>query len=453
MIRRLFSTLFFVVALAVAATGQETNAPIDYDEWQTTALRAEEAVENGRASDEAFLTLREEVNGWRQKFQTAQTTNQSRIQTIREQIAALGSVPEDNTVETPEIAQRRRDLNDQLARIEAPRRTAEEAFRRANGIIAEIDAIARERQASRLLSIGPSPLNPTLWGNALFELFDSIDSTFIGVATALSTESRIKDARNNLPLSLLLTIVALVLLLRARSWLEFLAARIEARETRASAGLTGFVVSLGQVLFPVAGVFALVKALSVTGLYGPRGAVILEVLPLAGIAIFVARWLAVRIFPRIKAVRSPLVLRAERRSEGRLYVTLLGFLLGFDLLLGALSDIDKYPTEAQVTLNFPILVAAGLLLFRIGQILRKHKTDSDEVTEAGRYRDRLIRALGRAAIFVGLAGPVLAAIGYGAAAEAIVWPAVLTLALFASLVLSARGDPRRLVALVPGRGL
>ena len=431
---RLLLTLALICA-GFALWAQEAVKKVDFEAWQATAARAEEAVLNGRASDEALGVLRTEIVDWRTQFQAAQSSNETRIATLKSQLTALGAAPGEGESEAAEISERRKALNEQLAALEAPKRTAEEAFSRSDGIIREIDGIIRERQSDALLRIGPTPLNPALWPDALFEIVDSVHSLGLGIQAAFESTIQRRVARDNAPLAILLVSIALVLMLRARRWIELLALRIEARETRASAGFTAFLVSIGQVIVPVLGVFSLALAISVTGLYGPRGEIFLGVIPDAGVVIFGAVWLAGRLFPSSPTVISPLNLTPERRKEGRFFILILALLFAADQLIESLSGFDKYPEETQAVLDFPVILIAGLILIRLGQILRQHQRPEDSASDETLFKDRLILLLGRAAIVVGFVGPVLAAIGYNTAAEALVGPTILSLALLGLLTL------------------
>ncbi|MEM6896427.1 MAG: DUF3772 domain-containing protein, partial [Pseudomonadota bacterium] len=159
MIRRL---LYALVWLCLALPAIAQGVP-DYELWERVATRAETAVETARASDQVFEGLREEVEGYRSEFNAAQAINSTRLATLRGQLEALGPVPEEGQGEAPEITERRQELNDQINVLAAPGLTAVEAFRRADGIIREIDALLRERRAAALLTRGPTLFIHTIW--------------------------------------------------------------------------------------------------------------------------------------------------------------------------------------------------------------------------------------------------------------------------------------------------
>lgn len=401
----------------------------DYAAWERVATRAEAALESGKASDAAFGVLRQDVVSWRTQFQAQLSANDSRIKTLNEQIAALGPAPEEGSSEAAEIGARRSELQRQLEVLTTPRRTAEEAFSRANGLVSEIDKIIRARQSDELLRKGPVPLDPSLWNNALRDLRVSLTGLWDGVTSAFSNPTARANAQNNLPLILILFVAATVLLLRSRTWSEQLAVRIQARETQASAGFTGFVVSLGQILFPILGIFALMQALDATGFYGPRGDLLISSLPIVGVIIFSSRWLGSRIFPKAQEVETPMGLGPKRRWEGRVYAMLLGIILALRFLLERLSDFDRHSLETTAVLDFPLIALAGIILFRIGQLLHKSDPSKSTLSAEGSYRSQVVPLLSKASMIIGLGAPVLAIIGYSGAALALIYPAILSLAL------------------------
>ena len=422
------------LSLTVGAMAQQT-ASLDYADWKAVASRVEVAVENARASDKEFDARRAEIAEWRQQFEALLDTNESRIETIRGQIAALGAEPEEGETEPVEIASRRIELAEQLERLSTPRRAAEEAFSRANGIISEIDTILRRRQAEQLLNAGPRPINPAHWPGAFQDLSDSLRLIHVGVVSAFANPSKVQIARDNLPLVLLLVVLALVLLSQGRKWSERLALRISDRSSTASDQLAGFAVSLGQILFPVLGAIALIFALRLTELYGPRGEAVLNTAVGVTLAIFGARWLGGRVFPKRQGTYAPICTPPELMRRGRAFVSALGAIAALGLLLRALSQYDRYAPESIAVLGFPLVVLAGLVMIGLGRIIFKHDPALSKTESPGNYRTQFIRFLGRAAIVIGFISPVLAAAGYTAAAETLLFPAAITLALIAAIAI------------------
>ncbi|MEX0310721.1 MAG: DUF3772 domain-containing protein [Tateyamaria sp.] len=450
-LRAAFAALWFAVfgALAVA---QNNGAP-DYISWESTATRAEDAVEDASASDQAFDTLRAEVADWRMQFQTQLNANNTRLQTLRDQIAALGPAPEEGQEEATEIANRRAELNAQLERLSTPRRTAEEAFSRANGIISEIDAILRQRQTDALLNMGPWPVNPALWTEALRHFNESISAFLAGIQQAWHTPSRRATASDNLPLILVLLAVGAILMARSRHWSEWLAVRILRADNTSSAGVASFVVSLGQIVLPMLGLLAFIRALRATQLFGPRGDVLLDTLEIVGLSLLFARWLASRLFPKDEAVRSSVAVPRERHAEARLYAVLLATLFSCQLILTRLADFDRYDPGASAVLHYPLIVLSGLILARVGWLLRRKVRDRDPSEQQNApYGDRIAGTIGRIVIILGLSGPVLATFGFGTAGKFLTFPTILTLGLTGTVVL-LQGLVRDIyAALRPGEG-
>ncbi|WP_147104853.1 DUF3772 domain-containing protein [Tateyamaria sp. syn59] len=443
-------TLCLVLFASFAAA--QGNGP-DYGAWESTATRAERAVEIAEASDQAFETLRSEIADWRVQFQNQLNANDSRLQTLREQIAALGPAPEEGQDEATEIANRRAELNTQLERLSTPRRTAEEAFSRANGIITEIDGILRDRQTEELLNMGPWPVNPGNWPAALRHAQESFTALVTGIRQSWQNPSRRSNASDNLPLVLFLLVIGGVLLARSRYWTEMLAVRIQRGSGGSSAGVASFVVSLGQIILPMLGLFAFIRAVRATQLFGPRGDLLLDGLEIFGLVLFFSRWLASRLFPKDDALRAPVSIPDTRRAEGRAYAVILACVFGVAVLLAGVSDFDRYDAGSDAVLHFPLVIIAGLILARFGWLLRRQvraRRDDPEQTVA--YGDRIAGTVGRGLIVVGMLAPFLAAFGFGAASKFLIYPTILTLALIGTVVL-LQGFVRDVYAAIrPGDG-
>lgn len=250
----LLMTLALWALLAVAGLAQSNDADRpDYEQWKSVATRAEDAIEAERASDRAFGVLRDQLVTWRQQFLDAQSINSKTIQTVQAQINALGPAPEEGESEPDDIAAQRKDLNARLAQLQAPVKTAEVAFSQADGLIAAIDAILRERQAEQLLARGPTPLNPATWGEGWNALTGALQNTWSEVSDAWDTSVLNGNWGQKAPEVIMLLVFGVVLLGRGRHWMMRLGAAVQAKRATPTRWLIAFLLSLGQVIVPVVG--------------------------------------------------------------------------------------------------------------------------------------------------------------------------------------------------------
>lgn len=426
-----------VLALVVWASASfaQSDAP-DYSAWEKIATEAETAVDNDEVGDQTLLALRAQIVDWRTQFQQQQTGNDSRLATLNEQIQALGPAPAEGQTEPEEIAARRAELNAQVERLTTPRLTADEAFSRANGIISEIDDILRVRQAEKLLNMGPWPVNPSYWLPALRDLQDTLLAAGRETVRALQSPQSREEARDNLPLIAILLIVGLALLTRARRWSEMLVVRIQDRKSKMRAAVAGFIVSLSQIILPMLGLLAILRAIGATGLFGQRGSVIIETMETMGFVMLFARWLATRVFPKSASIATPVEIAQERHAEARFYCLLLGTVFAVFLMLQNLSVADRYDPETSSVLHFPLIVLAGGLFLRLGWLLRGKKTAEQDGTVPDRdFTDRVLSVLGGVVIVAGATAPILAALGYGTASKFLIYPTIMSLGVIGTLAL------------------
>nr|WP_212525763.1 DUF3772 domain-containing protein [Actibacterium sp. MT2.3-13A] len=417
------------------AAGSQRAEGIDYAAWEATAKRAEEAIGTGRASNAAMEQLRAELVGWRSQFLAGQGVNSARIATVREQIAALGPAPAEGATEPAEIAARRAELTTQLEELRAPAFKAEEAYRRADGLIGEIDGLIRARQASELLQLGPSPLNPAHWMQGWEKLSGSLRALANAVATDWRNDLRRAEFRNNLPVVVLFVLFGLVLLLRGRRWTVRFTSWLYERNAGHSRQVLASLMSLSQVILPFIGLMALVQAARQTGLLGLRASQMVDLIPGFGLTILIAAWLAGRVFPRYETTRPVLELDAAQRAQARFAVVGLGLLTALRQPLAEMAAFDSYGPEALAVLRFPLLVAAGLLLFRLARMMTAQGGGEEDLRP---YRNSILRQLGRAVMGVSVIGPVLAAVGYSQAADFIVFPTAITMGLLGVVALLQR---------------
>lgn len=408
---------------------------LDYSVWVQAAERAETEIANRRSSTDRLEEIRSQLAKWRSALLNAQSANSARIATLRQQVDALGPAPADGAAEAEDISRRRAELANQLVKAQAPGIAAEEAYRRADGLIDEIDRTLRERQADELLQLWPSALNPGNWPEAAIGLSDTLLRLWDETAEAWNDPKAREALFDNLPLILILLAVAVGLVIFVRRWVDRFTDRLQSGASRRGRHFWALLASLGGIILPSLGVIALSWALLASGMLGEIGIGIAVALPFAGFTLFAFVWLGAQAFPRLQGDHPVLPLAVERRAEGRFLSLLMGLVIAVDLMRIAAMEAQAYSDATTSVMSFPILLTGGLILLRLGRVIRRAQTAEDR---PGSYALRLILILSRALAVIGLAGPVLAGFGYVQAAEAMIYPAMLSFALVSLLFILQR---------------
>ena len=432
------ATFFFLFAVSVVWAQAD---PVDYSAWDQVASRAEAAIESGDAATDALEALRSDVSSYRDRLLGMQNAGDPRLATLQSQLEALGAAPESGS-EPDEIAQRRQELERQIAELQAPLLRAQEAYSRADGLINAIDETIRSRETERLLQRDAGPLNPGLWAPAVASLFMPFQEIVSEVTSNWNNEVRRKTLWDQMPVILLLVGLALLLVFRAPRLIDRLGTWLRSK-TRRGTGVWSTLLSLMRLTLPTAGLLLFVFALNMSGLLGTRGTQIIFVFPLMLFVVLVARWLAAETFASDDDINT-ISLSQQGRTEARYYVNSLSWLLALNAMFSYLLEIGEWVDETKAVLGFVIHLLCGLILFRLGQILnrtgRQIEPSADQPDELVQlsFPSRLAWLAGQGAMLVGVAGPVLSAIGYFNIAEALIFPTILTLGLFALLLILQR---------------
>lgn len=439
------------------------DAP-DFVAWDQIATRAESLLDTPARLTEARLgSLREDVVGWRAQFLAAQGAEAQRIEALRSQIAALGPAPADGGAEAPEIAARRAELGAQLARLEAPVLAADEAWRRADAIVTAIDRILRERQAEALLTLGPAPANPENWPAAISLLRATLGAVADEVVAAAEPDLRRSKLVGNLPAIVGLLGAALLLVWSGRRWLRLLQGRIDSLAPKMFAPLSHAIVSIGQVGLPTAGAWLISRALVLGGLDTGVSGALAAALPEAGFAAAFALWLGERLFGTTG--RRPILPRDTEASDAaaRRIAGLLGLLFAIALLFNrAIAALPDAPWRAagDAVVLWPLAAVAGILLWRAGRMLGpRHDpvpppADTEGATPLPVAIDLRIRhGLAAAARAIGIIAPLLALVGYSGASDALLRPAILSLAVGGGVLVLHRLAVRLIALVREGTGM
>ena len=473
---RLYALIVAIfIALTLPAFAQDQQAP-NYDAWNKVADQTEQILESNQANEARLQAIRGEIVKWRDQFKSQEGVNSTRITTLKDQITALGPVPAEGQVEAEDVAARRKELNDQLNELQAPGLRAVEAFGRADSIITQIDQEIRAQQASALVRKTPSPLNPANWTLAMTEAAAVVKNIVTEVRDNWVKNGGMSGFTQALPGIAAFLAAALFLLTRGRRWIGSLPSRLSARASDRVRAALVFGVSLGQILIPFVGMLLLVGALYSTGLFGEWSEPLLLAIPAGAMAYISGIWLCWQLFPEPGSGVTPaLPLSDRQRAQARFRAEVVAFCLAVHLVFGRTvlplagfnSDVDKdiggipqrLSDAAAGVWYFPVMLIACFYLFNLGNILRKMR--ASDASGAPQYRITVAAILGSVVRVVALVVPILAALGYVTAANALLWSTVLTLGLAGLLIvlqdfiadlygLAVGGDGSARESLIPG---
>lgn len=412
---------------SVAAVAQEEPAPaiqgIDYESWDAAAERIEALVLRNQARPFVLERARDELVEWRTLFFDEVDRNADRLTTIDAQLSALGPAPEEGASEAAPVADRRAELEAQREDLAAPNLLVAEANARAAGLISEIEGQLNDRTTDDMLLRTPSPLNPSQWGEGLATLGSGVRELGSETTVGFGRLAGAEDRGSRLFLGAALLIAAVVLIARGRRALRNLIGPGESRLQHAS-------IAIADAIIPLIGLTALSYGFSQLNIFGLRGHAMLRILPVAGSVIILSIWLCRQFFPTDEHT-GPLRLPDYIRQQARWMASALAWTVGFYLLFEAFLSAGDSTSEIVAFWTFPIIVVLGILLFRFATLLRTPPLENpDGPTSQGRTR----KVIGGLAQAVGIIAPLLAVAGYGTAAESLLFPTILSLALVGVLV-------------------
>lgn len=439
---RLIALISLCISLQTNTLAAQSSDAVKeyYQNWLRTADRAEEVIDANRASTVSLEQLRRDLVGYRDTFRDEQSKNGERIATLQAQLDALGEPPTEGETEPEDLANLRARLSSQLIELRVPRIVSEEAFRRASGLISEVDGIIRERRKTVLLKRGPTPLNPENWQDALSSLTSASNSMWHETVNQIRHETTARRIERNWPTLAILLGLGSLLLLRGRALSQKTAAYVRKHDLQSSE-IWEFCVSLWQVILPYVGIVLIVSAAKIADILGVRGTLLLDKIAGWALILLAFHWLGGRLFVR-RAENPLLPVDPENAAATWLVIDLLAVILVAKDVLSTLEDFIFFSEGALAVIRFPLILAAALLMLRLHRIGKQQRADvAEEENDDGALAvgiNGIIQTVRRIAYLLGFISPVLAAVGYINAAEALIYPSILTLALIATLLVLQR---------------
>ena len=414
--------------MATAGFAQSDNTEM-VNAWVATATRADEVLEANLASTSALEALRAELVAQRSEALGLEVITQSKIVPLRTELDALGLPPENGIAEATEIAARRADLEVKIVRETVPLLLAQAGYRRADGLIRELDTIIRTRFSETLVELGPSPIDPTLWAKAFGDVSHYATRLVGEVSDTFAQEASRTSLAQKAPLALLFAGLGLWMLLGVRRGFADLVERGLALGGDVTLWQSSL-ADLARLLVPSAGAAAVIFAVHSSELAGVWGAAIVDVLPQIALALIAAPWLGHSVFGTAKKNEGDAVARSGYRMS-----VLLGIVYAASVLLLAVSSQGEFSTGTQAVLGFPLIVIAAFVFYRLSGIFKSGwHADLNSNDEVEKSEFIFAAILSRLLLIFAIVAPIFAAIGYFAAARFLVFPTIGTLGLLAALL-------------------
>ena len=414
-----------------------------YDQLDATLAAARVIIASPHSDSHELDNMRERLLQLRGQASSAAQRAQDGLNEANARVKALGPAPGEGVTEPPELATHRAELAQAVADAQVPVLRAQDAQRQINDLITRLDQQVWSRVAADLRTLGPSPLAPANWAETADTMRQRIANTSTMLQTAWANDQVRHALQQRLPRTLGLLVLGIAvtfgLRLRLTGWVERRLAH--ASSARAVAWLVAL-RNVARLLVPAVGAGLLFAALD-PAMLTQNGTVQLFRLPPFVLSIIAADWLAHSLFsPRLPAYR--LVSLSDSQARRGLWVArLLGWVLAAHFfIINRLADWDMSPA-VNATLHFPLTLLGGYGLWRVAKLQRSVRRNivkaeanlppEQHMSTFGRQLLAFIESLVWCVAFV---APTLAAIGFYAASQALLYPMILTLGLFgANLVL------------------
>ena len=421
--------------LSLGAFAQSSATGFDTEKFRELATRAEGVVSNGQASIDALEILRSDLVKYRSQALGAQEALARRVTTVKEQITALGAAPDNDKREIDLVADRRAELNGQLAEARAPLIVAQEAFGRANGLITEIDKIIWDRNRTALLELNKSPLNPVLMSEAASALIKQIQAIGNEIQIEWASDLSQRVRKQNGPILLLLIVGGLILLWPVTRWAGNRLKHERDNTPTQLGNAKRLLASIAVFFLPMTGLLLIFAAVYIADIFALRGDMFINAIPSAGLSLFGANWLA-RNLPRGKAIKDD---HAEDTAKlafrARRLIWAMGTIIAVGYLVYGLKDGANWSIDIISTIIFPLIVLLGYCLFQLGRLISVYRTLLHVDVDIVSIPERIATIFKWACYLTGLGGPLLAAFGYTNAGEMLVFSMSLTLALSVAVFL------------------
>jgi potassium efflux system protein len=424
------------LGLAVAGSAQEQAHSVPAD-WDSAVETAQALVADEEAETAQLETARESLLRLRSASLDFEKAAQGRLAEVQARLDALGPAPADGATDAPEIAQRRKQIAEELAAAQVPVLEAQDFQRNADGLIGQIDQVVRARFTAELRGRGPSPLAPANWYSAAQALVDRAGQFVGALKSTIADPAERTERVRRVPIDLFLAAIGVGLTF----WLQRRLVRaaeggLAHATSQGSIALLVALRNFSRLIVPAVGAGLLFAALDpdkvLDATHEPR----VFYLPAFIVALIGASWLGNSLFaPNLPAYRL-VPLDDDNAARGAQATMALGVVLAAQLFIRLNIFTWDLNAAQTATLAFPVFIAGGILLVRASQLIARVRQSLAGGGEGARRSASIgpltlgaLEIAERGTFVVGVVAPLLAAAGYLAAASYLSFAMILTLGL------------------------
>ena len=431
----LIFVLFIFAPYFGLSNSEVGQSDVVYENWESTATRAQSVLLAGRASEKSLEILRDEIRNWRSTFKTSTGINSDRISIIQTQFNALPRPPDDGSEDPFKV--RRNELKNLLTELKTPGLKANDAFIQADTLITEIDLLLRARKTDALLTSVESPLRPSIWAQAVLQSFNALfapirEFRLLEISDAQKTNFKIQAVN----------IIALVfgamfcwfVGLKVTNSVDSFAIKTPAKRL----GVIRLPISLVELGFKFVSILLIVRALHLSGLVGLKGSLFLDQMPYFSAILLFALWIPKQLFNGEVGFLSSLNLSNEITSSSNFAGAAI-ILIFFDLSATGLAQTSI----TQDTYSFAVLIItilASLILWRVCKSIKEienllsQKQEDDEQFRIN-FSRRLSNVIYRFLLISLFLAPILVSIGYVNAGQELSKSVILSLGLIITVII------------------
>ena len=431
----LVSILFSFLPHMGLSNSEGSQNDLNYQNWGSTANRAESVLTAGRASEKSLEILRDEIGNWRSSFKAAINLNADRISLIQTQFDALPPAPDDGSDDPLEA--RRSELKEILTELKMPGLRANDAFIQADTLISEIDLLLRIRQTDALLTSVESPLRPSIWAQAVKQSFNSL--------LAPINELRLIEISDAQKINFKMQAVSIFALVfgALASWFVGLKlpnsiGGIANKSSAKSFRALKLPISLLELVFKFVAILLIIRAFHLSGLIGLKGSLFLDQLPYFAALLLFALWIPKQLFSGEVGFLSSLNLNKTITSNTNFAGAALILIL-FDLCSTGLAqksitvDTHSFAVLIVTILASTILWRVRKSIIEIENLLLQDQKDDEQFRISFSHRfPNLIHKILLVSLFL---APLLVSVGYVNAGQELTKSIILTLGLLLVVII------------------